>query len=111
MSSEPVASLEARGISVLYGARPALRDVDLALRAGERVCLAGPNGAGKSTLVRCLTGLMTPVTGTVTLCGRPLSATSRVELARAVAVVPGSMRLPFSMTVEAVVALGRTPYL
>jgi len=111
MSSESLVGLDARGISVVYGARWALRDVDLAVRAGERVCLVGPNGAGKSTLVRCLTGLMTPVAGAVTLHGRPLSSMSRVELARMVAVVPGSVHLPFSMTVEAVVALGRTPYL
>ena len=37
------------GISVL-------RDVDLAVRAGECVALAGPSGAGKSTLMRCLYG-------------------------------------------------------
>ncbi len=85
--------------------------MSLALRVGERVCLAGPNGAGKSTLVRCLTGLLTPATGAVSLRGRPLSSISRTELARTVAVVPGSLRLPFAMTVESLVSLGRTPYL
>lgn len=111
MSSERATSLEARGVSVEYGARRALQAVDLILRTGERVCLVGPNGAGKSTLVRCLTGLMTPAAGTVNVHGRPISSLSRTELARVVAVVPGSVRLPFAMTVEAVVALGRTPYL
>lgn len=36
----------------------ALRDIDLTIRAGERVHLAGPSGSGKSTLCRCLNGLI-----------------------------------------------------
>ena len=111
MNSDADARLRATGVSVDYGPRRALSGIDFALRAGERVCLVGPNGAGKSTLVRCLTGLLTPTAGTVTLDGLPVTSMPRAELARRVSVVPGSVRLPFSMTVEAVVALGRTPYL
>jgi iron complex transport system ATP-binding protein len=110
MSSEAVA-LRLRGVSVSYGTRRALRDVDLELRTGERVCLVGPNGAGKSTLVRCLTGLLAPTSGDVMVADKPVGVVSRAELARVIAVVPGSVRLPFSMTVREVVMLGRTPYL
>jgi iron complex transport system ATP-binding protein len=108
---DPRGVLELRGVAVDYGARRALQHLDLVLGAAERVCLVGPNGAGKSTLVRCLTGLLAPATGTVALYGRSIASMSRTELARVVAVVPGSVRLPFAMTVEEVVALGRTPYL
>ena len=62
---------------------------------------------GKSTLVRCLTGLLQPDSGSVTLAGRPMTSVPRTELARTLAVVPGSARLPFSMTVQEVVTLGR----
>ena len=111
MSSEASPLLELRQVSVAYGARPALRDIDLELTPGEMVCLVGPNGAGKSTLVRCLTGLVRPTSGSVLVSGRPLPSVPRTELARRLAVVPGTVRLPFAMTVEDVVALGRTPYL
>ncbi len=105
------AAVEARCVSVAYGTRVALRDVDLVLGAGERVCLVGPNGAGKSTLVRCVTGLVAPAAGSVLVGGRPVSSMTRSDVARIVAVVPGAVQLPFAMTVEAVVTLGRTPYL
>ena len=112
MSSEPLpAAVEARGVSVTYGTRVALREVDLRLGAGERVCLVGPNGAGKSTLVRCLTGLVTPAAGSVMVGDRLVSSMTRSDVARILAVVPGTVQLPFAMNVEAVVSLGRTPYL
>ncbi len=111
MSSDQPPALELQGVSVAYGQRRALEDIDLGLAAGERVCLIGPNGAGKSTLVRCLTGLIAPTTGIVRVGGRPLAEMPRTELARTIAVVPGSARLPFAMTVAEVVTLGRTPHL
>ena len=44
-------------------ARPALRDVNLAVRPGEFVLLTGPSGAGKSTLLRTLNGLVPHFSG------------------------------------------------
>lgn len=47
----------------------AIRDLSLDADAGEFVCIVGPSGAGKTTLLKCLSGLMTPTTGTVVLDG------------------------------------------
>jgi zinc transport system ATP-binding protein len=65
------AVVQMRGISVGYGDRPAIRDVDFTLHAGEVVALLGPNGAGKSTLVRGLLGLAPLMGGTLDLFGVP----------------------------------------
>jgi simple sugar transport system ATP-binding protein len=54
-----------------FGATVALRDVTLAITAGESLALVGRNGAGKSTLVRILTGLSMPDAGEVRLNGQP----------------------------------------
>jgi ABC-2 type transport system ATP-binding protein len=57
--------LAARGIAKRYGAREALRGVDLDARAGELVAVIGPNGAGKTTLLSILAGAQTPSAGAV----------------------------------------------
>ena len=59
------------GGAVGYDDRPAIRDIDFTLNAGEVVALLGPNGAGKSTLVRGILGLAPLMAGTLTLFGVP----------------------------------------
>jgi zinc transport system ATP-binding protein len=51
--------------------QPVLRDVDLAIEAGEFVAIAGPNGGGKTTLLRLALGLEQPTRGSVRLFGEP----------------------------------------
>jgi iron complex transport system ATP-binding protein len=102
--------LSLRGVDAGYGGRPALRAVDLDIGAGEWVGVLGPNGAGKSTLLRLLTGVLAPTAGTIEVDGRSMAGLGREEIARRIAVVPQPSSLPFSATVEAVVALGRLPH-
>lgn len=52
----------------------ALRSIDLAVAAGEIVCLLGPSGCGKTTLLRTIAGLTLPDSGTVAFAGRDLAA-------------------------------------
>lgn len=60
------ALIEASNLSVRRGAVPVLDHIDLALQAGEIVCIIGPNGSGKTTLLRALLGLIPAQDGTVT---------------------------------------------
>jgi iron complex transport system ATP-binding protein len=102
--------IRVEGLTVAYRGRPALRDVNLQVDAGERVALIGPNGAGKSTLLRAIAGLVAPTVGTVELDGTPIGSLDRLAIARRLAVVPQVAVLPFSTTVDEVVALGRLPH-
>ncbi len=52
-----------------YGSIQALKDINLAIHAGELVALLGPNGAGKTTAVRLLLGLVKPTAGQVNVFG------------------------------------------
>jgi iron complex transport system ATP-binding protein len=104
------AAIDIDGLGLSYGRHDVLQDIDLHIRAGERVGLVGPNGAGKSSLLRCLTGLVASGQEHVRLDGVPVGRIDRAALARTISVVPGQVELPFSMRVEEVVGLGRLPH-
>jgi ABC-type bacteriocin/lantibiotic exporter with double-glycine peptidase domain len=52
---------------------PVLKDLSLAVRAGEKVGLAGKTGAGKSTVLKLLLGFHAPQAGQVTVDGIPVA--------------------------------------
>ena len=82
MSDEAAPLLEARGVAKHYGPVVALRSADLAVSAGEVHALLGANGAGKSTLVKCLTGVIRPDAGTISVAGRSARPRSPTHAAR-----------------------------
>ena len=59
--------LKVEGLSAGYGAVRALEGVSISVKQGETVALLGTNGNGKSTLMKCLTGLVLPRAGSITL--------------------------------------------
>lgn len=57
------------GVTKRYGAIAAVRDLDLALHAGEVIALIGHNGAGKTTQIKMMLGLARPTSGRVEILG------------------------------------------
>ena len=80
--------LDARGLAVAYGRHLAVRDVDLALRAGEVVALMGRNGSGKSTVMWALQGSRKRLRGTVRVGGADPAELSAESRRRLVGLVP-----------------------
>ena len=106
--------LELCDVSATYPGRPTqqpvLRDVNLAISAGEVVALIGPNGAGKSTLLRVAGGGLKPTNGQAWLENVDLGRMSPRDTARRIAVVPQEGPVPAGLFVREMVSLGRTPY-
>lgn len=96
-------AVEVHDLTVAYGDKPVLWDVDLTVPAGVLMGVVGPNGAGKTTLIKAMLGLVRPVAGRVLVAGRPYS-----PRAGAVAYVPqrGSVDWDFPTTVLDVVTMG-----
>ena len=63
------AILECNNLSKNYGAKAALKNVNLTVEAGQIVGLLGPNGSGKTTLIKLINGLLQPSSGTIRING------------------------------------------
>jgi NitT/TauT family transport system ATP-binding protein len=68
--------LEIDSLSKTYGEGPrrfaAIGNISFGVKPGELLCVVGPSGCGKTTLVRCLSGLVRPSSGTLSMHGRPI---------------------------------------
>ncbi len=57
--------IAARSLGMSFGAKTALKGVDLSIEKGEMFALIGPDGAGKSTFFRIVAGLLSPTSGSL----------------------------------------------
>ena len=104
-------SITVRNVEAGYGSVRVLHGVSIDVSSGETVVLLGSNGNGKSTLIKCLTGIVTPDQGEITLHieGRSTNLIGRapeeiVELG--IALVPEGRRLFPQLTVVENLLLG-----
>jgi len=58
-------AIEIKDISVMYGQKPALKQVSFTVKPGEKIAVIGPTAAGKSQLLYLLTGLIKPTSGDI----------------------------------------------
>jgi manganese/zinc/iron transport system ATP- binding protein len=102
MSDAP--AVDVTDLTVAYGEKPVLWDVDLEVPRGVLMAVVGPNGAGKTTLIRTILGMVKPAAGQALVYGRPYA-----EQRRRVAYVPqrGSVDWDFPTSVLDVVLMGR----
>ncbi|MGE0304239.1 MAG: ABC transporter ATP-binding protein [Acidimicrobiia bacterium] len=102
---DPVLQLD--GVTAGYGDATVLRDVSLAVHAGEVVALLGPNGAGKTTTLLAVSGLVKVTAGTVRAMGKPIDAERPHRIARlGIAHVSEDRALFLGLTVEENLKLG-----
>lgn len=76
-----------KNLSKSFGRQEAVCDLSFTLGPGEVLGLIGPNGAGKTTILRCLTGILRPDRGWVSIGGFDL-ATHAVDAKRVLAYLP-----------------------
>ena len=65
--------LEVKALASQYGRIPALKGIELSVRAGELVALVGANGAGKTTLLRAISGVQPVSAGRVLFAGADIT--------------------------------------
>ena len=102
--------LEFQNLSVGYGSKVVLANLNQRVSAGQFVCLLGPNGAGKTTLLRTLAGLQPALAGAIRVGGRDFASLSPTEMARELAAVLTERPAVQLLTALELVCLGRHPH-
>ncbi|WP_134774489.1 ABC transporter ATP-binding protein [Ornithinimicrobium flavum] len=102
--------LRAERLSLGYGERTIVHDLDLTVPEGKVTAIVGPNGCGKSTLLRGLSRLLRPQDGRVLLGDRDVHRMPTRQVARSMALLPQHPVVPEGITVGELVARGRHPH-
>ena len=99
--------LEVDNIDVTYGHIQALFGVSLKVEDGELVALIGANGAGKTTTLRTISGLLRPISGSISLDGRRIDKMRAEDIVKlGVSHLPEGRGMFPSLTVEENLKMG-----
>ena len=102
--------IEFRNITKYFPGVKALDSISFTARGGEVLALMGENGAGKSTLMKCLFGIYSKDSGTITLEGKEVNFKSSKEaMENGVAMVHQELNQALTRTVTDNLWLGRYP--
>jgi iron complex transport system ATP-binding protein len=100
--------LDVRGLSVSRHGTTVLRSLSWQILPGQFWTILGPNGSGKTSLLSCLTGLLTPSSGTISVLGETFGDSDWIGLRRRIGIVSSSVRqlIDESETALSVIASG-----
>jgi iron complex transport system ATP-binding protein len=102
--------IKVRKLTGGYSAVPIIKGLDLDIQKGEFFALLGPNGSGKTTLFKLITGQLPIQQGEILINEKPITAFSKLEKAKKVAVLTQEVQVSFDYTVEEIISLGRYPH-
>lgn len=103
--------IEVRNLSFRYTPdREVIRQLSLAVRAGDFLSIIGPNGAGKSTLLSLLSGDLRPAAGSIKIDGTALESYNRQDLAQRIALVRQEFMPAFGFSAVETIAMARIPH-
>ncbi|MGW9020949.1 ABC transporter ATP-binding protein [Leucobacter chromiiresistens] len=103
-------TLQANAVTLGYGDRTVVHDLDLEIAPGRITTIVGANGCGKSTLLRSLARLLRPSSGQIVLDGASVHARPTREVARIIGLLPQSPVAPEGIAVADLVGRGRHPH-
>ena len=84
--------------------------INLSLNSGEWLGIIGANGSGKSTLIKGICGIIKPQKGKVFLNGKDIKYLSNKSISQQISFLPQGINSNLSISVNDLVALGRSPY-
>lgn len=103
-------SLETKQLTLTYGEKPIIENLDLHIPQGQISVFIGKNGCGKSTLLRSLARLLKPKSGSILLDGKAIDQWQTKAVAKRLAILPQGPVAPEGLTILQLVKQGRYPY-
>lgn len=102
-------AIEVTGVSLTQGFFR-LHDIHAAFPEHQITAIVGQNGSGKSTLLKTIARLLRPAQGDIQIHQQPAAAFSAKQFARRVSMLPQSKDTLPDLTVQELIAYGRSPY-
>lgn len=103
-------NLETKNLSVGYGRKSLIENINISVEKGEILTIIGPNGAGKSTILKSITRQLKTISGEVYIDSEQLKKIKALSLAKRVAFVSTDKIHQDMISCEEVVSLGRYPH-
>jgi iron complex transport system ATP-binding protein len=97
-------------LSLAYGSRQIVQELNLHVPDGLITALVGANGSGKSTILKSMARILNPVHGGVFLDGKFIHRQPTKEVAKQLAILPQNPTSPEGLTVRELVSFGRYPH-
>jgi ABC-type cobalamin/Fe3+-siderophores transport system ATPase subunit len=102
--------LDLNNISFSYGNGSLIRDLSLSVESGKFIGLIGANGSGKSTILKLAAGILTPVSGNVTLWGKAMHLYKGKDRAKLISYLPQMLDVKVPFKVKELISMGLYPY-
>ena len=103
--------LHVENLSINYGDKEVVKNVNFHINTGEIVTIIGPNGSGKSTLIKAISRYLKPTKGNIYLDKKNIKTTDTKDIAQKLAVLPQVKNVSSDISVEELVSYGRYPHL
>ena len=102
--------LRIEDLSLSYGDKPVVQNLNLRVKKGQVVSIIGPNASGKSTILKSIAGIIKPVSGKIFIEEKDISKMDSKKLAQKVSILLQQNKTLDDMSIEELVYFGRYPH-
>ena len=102
--------LRIEDLSLSYGDKPVVQNLNLRVKKGQVVSIIGPNASGKSSILKSIAGIIKPVSGKIFIEEKDISKMDSKKLAQKVSILLQQNKTLDDMSIEELVYFGRYPH-